>query len=284
MVEGESYALEIPGTSECKRVTLLSKAASRRGRVKVRIQDPRAELEVPSRRVKAGWRDYRVGSLELIDTPNFDRVAWIARGGDVVERSDAPGFWIVRRVNMQRGRALVDGVLVGLRRREVIPVERLGQASAQSRPSEREIEYKLRRYGVSLNLESKERMRAVDEWSRASEPTPEARDIADLLAFSPTARMQYRWIAYNCPKGEEGRELRREVATQGRIRWLDEGDAGYLEGEYIRYSVVDRFEVVLFDDPSGVDDDIHVDRIVVLPGRRHRPGGGHRRNRASGQK
>lgn len=272
MVEGESDALEVPGTSECRQITLLSKAAARRGRVKVRIHDSgsdRSEIEVPSRRVKTGWRDYRVGALELVDTPSFDNVAWTPQGGQVVERSDAPGFWIVRRVDLNEGHAMVDGVLVELARREVVPVARLRRASPASRPDGTEIEEVLQRHDLALSVTARKQIHALSEWSGASEPTPEPRNVAAHLTFGPTARMQYRWIVHNCPKGNEGRELCREVAAHGRIRWLDKGDRGYLDGEYIRYSVPTRFEVVLYDDPSGVDD-IHVDRIVVLPKRRRR--------------
>lgn len=279
MVEGASYAMEMPGRDECRRITLLSKAASRRGQVLIRLNDPGSggsEVEVPSRRLRSDWRDHRVGVLEPVDTPAFESVVRLPTGGDVVERSDAPGFWIVRRVDMKAGHVMVDGVLVGLRRREVIPIQHLRRATPPSRPSDLDVEEFLERHDLALRLPVPDRVWAVSEWSTASEPTPEPREIAQRFLFGPTARAQYRWIVRNCPHDQEGRELGREIAAEGKIRWLDEGDSGYLAGEYIRYSVPGRFDVVLFDDPSG-QDEIYVERIFVAS--RLRPRGNRRRRR-----
>jgi hypothetical protein len=122
----------------------------------------------------------------------------------------------------------------------------------------------------------------VSEWSSASEPTPEPREIAQRLHFGPRARTQYRWIVRNCPHNQEGRELAQEIAAEGKIRWLDEGDSGHLTNEYIRYAVPGRFDVVLFDDPSG-QEEVYVERIFVASrlqprdnGRRHLRRGGRR--------
>ena len=265
MVEGESYALEVPGAKECRRITLVSKDAPRRGQVLVRIDDPdltRSEIEVPSRRLRGDWRDYRTGVLEPVQTPAFNSVVRLPRGGDAVERSDAPGFWIVRRLDMKAELVMVDGVLVGLKRREVIPIRHLRHPTPPSRPSNGDVERLLERGDLAQHLPVTDRVRAVSEWSPASEPTPEPREIAQRFLFGPTARKQYRWIERRCPHDREGRELGKEVSAEGKIRWLDEGDSGYLTGEYIRYSVPGRFDVVLFDDPSG-QDEVYVERIYV---------------------
>lgn len=280
MVEGESYALEVPGAKECRRITLVSKDAPRRGQVLVRVDDPdlaRSEIEVPSRRLRSDWRDYRVGVLEPVRTPAFNNVVRLPRGGDVVERSDAPGFWIVRKLDMKAEKVMVDGVLVGLKRREVIPLQHLRRLTPPSRPSNVDAEQLLESNDLALCLPGTDRVRAVSEWSPASEPTPEPREIAQRFLFGPMARKQYRWIERRCPHDQEGRELGREVSAEGKIRWLDEGDSGYFEGEYIRYSVPGRFDVVLFDDPSG-QDEVYVERIFVAS--RLRPRGNRRRRQA----
>jgi hypothetical protein len=279
MVEGASYALKMPGREDCRRITLVSKEASRRGQVLVRLDDRgsgRSEVEVPSRRLRSDWHDYRVGVLEPVDTPAFENVVQLPTGGDVVERSDAPGFWIVRRLDLKAEAVLVDGVLVGLRRREVIPIQHLRRATPPSRPSELDIEEFLKRHGLALCLPVPDQIWAVSEWSSASESTPEPREIAQRLLFGPKARAQYRWIVRNCPHDQEGRELAQEIAAEGKIRWLDEGDSGHLTDEYIRYSVPGRFDIVLFDDPSG-QDEVYVERIFVAS--RLRPRHNRRRRR-----
>lgn len=278
MVEGASYALQVPGRNECRRITLVAKEASRRGQVLVRLDDRGlgSEVEVPSRRLRSDWRDYRAGVLEPVDTPAFENVVQLPTGGDVVERSDAPGFWIVRRLYLKAETVLVDGVLVGLKRREVIPIQHLCRATPSSRPSELDVEVFLKGRDLALRLSISNRIWALSDWSSASEPTPEPREIAQRLLFGPTARAQYRWIARNCPHGQEGRELAQEIATDGKIRWLDEGDSGHLTGEYIRYSVPGRFDIVLFDDPSG-QREVYVERIFVAL--RLRPRANRRRRR-----
>jgi len=283
MVEGESYALKVPGRAECRRITLVSKSASRRGQVLVRLDDPgsgRSDIEVPSRRLRSDWRDYRVGVLEPVDTPTFASVVRLPVGGDVVERSDAPGFWIVRRLDMKAGHVMVDGVLVGLRRREVIPVQNLRRATLPGRSSDLDVEVLLERRSLALQLPVEDRVWAVGEWSAASAPTPEPPEIAQRFLFGPRARAQYRWIVNGCPHGKEGRELGREIAVEGEIRWLDEGDSGHRPGEYIRYSVPGRFDVVLFDDPSG-EDEVYVERIFVAS--KLRPRGNRSRRRRNGR-
>lgn len=281
MVEGESYALEVPGAKECQRITLVSKDATRRGRVLVRVDDPglaRSEIEVPSRRLRSDWRDYRIGVLEPVHTSAFRSVVRLPRGGDVFERSDAPGFWIVRRLDMKVEQVMVDGVLVGLKRREVIPIQHLRCPTPPSRPSKVDVEELLERHGLALRLPVTDQVRGMRKWSPASEPTPGPCEIAQRFLFGPAARKQYRWIERKCPHNHEGWELGREVYAEGKIRWLDEGDSGYLVGEYIRYSVPGRFDVVLFDDPSG-QDEVYVERIFVAPKLRPR-GVGRRRRQA----
>lgn len=271
MVEGESYALEIPGSTEFKEIVLRSKTAIRRGRVVVMVRDRSGTeriVEVPSRRIRSSWREHRASALELIDTASFTQVAWLPKGGDIVERSDAPGFWIMRRLDLKAGSALVDGVLVGLRRREVIDVEVIRRPSLPGQPDETTVDQFLKRHGLDLGLGERSRFRALEEWTPSSEQIPEASEIAGHLSFGPTARMQYRWVARRCRAGDEERRMRREVAAQGELRWLDERHRHYLEGEYVRYVVPGRFIVVLNDDPSGVDGLIPVDRIIVLPKRR----------------
>jgi hypothetical protein len=284
MVEGASYALKMPGKEEYRRITLVSKGASRRGQVLVRLDDRgsgRSEIEVPSRRLKSDWRDYRVGVLEPVDTPAFENIVQLPVGGDVVERSDAPGFWIVRKLDLKAETVLVDGVLVGLRRREVIPIQHLRRATPPSRASESDVEEFLERHDLALRLPVPDRIRAASEWSPASEPTPEPREIAQRFLFGPRARAQYQWIVGNCPRGQEGRELAQEIATGGEIRWFDEGDSGHQIGEYIRYSVPGRFDIVLFDDPSG-QDEVYVERIFVAS--RLRPRDNRHRRRRQGRR
>lgn len=268
LVEGESYVLEMPGAGGTRRAILVSKAGEQQGRVKVRVHDPgmdTLDIEVPSRWVKAASRDRRVAALELVETPSFGGpVAWIPKDGDVVERSDAPGFWIARRVDLKTGRAKVEGVLVGLHRLEDIPVSYLLQATSPPRQSLAELEACLRRHGLALDLPERPRLQSVGEWSPAAEPFPEADEIVDRLEFGATARAQYLWISSGCPRGKAGRGLRWEIGSRGKVQWLDEGDAGYLRDEYVRYAVPGRFAVVLFDDPSGDDRKIPVDRIYQI--------------------
>lgn len=282
MVEGACYALEMPGKVECRRITLVSKEASRRGQVVVRLDDPESdlpEIEVPSRRLRSDWRDYRIGVLEPVDTPAFENVVQLPVGGDVVERSDAPGFWIIRRLDLKAETVMVDGVLVGLRRREIIPIQHVRRATPPSSSSKLDVEEFLERHDLSLRLPVTDRMRAVKAWSSASEPTPESREIARRLLFGPAARAQYRWIVRNCPHEREAREMKREIAEEGQIRWLDAGASGYLTDEYIRYSVPGRFDIVLFEDPSG-QDEVYVERIFVAS--RLRPRSNRRRYRRRG--
>jgi hypothetical protein len=268
LVEGEAYVLEMPGARGVRRATLLSKAGEQRGRVKVRLHDAgvdTGDLEVPSRWVKAYSRDQRVAALELVETTSFaGPVAWIPKGGDVVERSDAPGFWIARQVDLNEGRARVEGVLVGLRRLEDIPVSYLLKPVPPPRPSPTEIEDFLRRHGLALDLPKRPRLQAVEEWSCSVEPLPEPEEIVDRFDFGATARAQYLWISNGCPRGKAGTGLRWEIGSRGVVQWLDEGDAGYLRDEYVRYAVPGRFAVVLFEDPSGDDRKISVARIFQI--------------------
>lgn len=279
IIEGAYYALEMPGMVECRRITLVSKKASRRGQVVVRLDESgsgQSEVEVPSRRLRSDWRDYRVGVLEPVDTPAFENVVQLPVGGDVFERSDAPGLWIVRRLDLKAETVMVDGVLLGLRRREIIPIQQLRRATPQSPPSTSDVEEFLERHGLAMRVPVPDRMRAVSAWSSASESTPEPRKIAQRLLFGPTARAQYRWIVRDCPHEREAHEMKREVAGEGEIRWLDAGDSGYLVDEYIRYSVPGRFDIVLFEDPSG-QDEVYVERIFVAS--RLRPRSNRRRRR-----
>jgi hypothetical protein len=268
LVEGESYLMEMPGASGARHITLISTSGTRRGRVKVRIHDPKLdinEIEVPSRWVKTTSRDRRVAALELVESSSFrGPVAWIPTDGDVVERSDAPGYWIARSVDLRSGSAKVEGVLVGLHRLEEIPVDYLLQPRPQSRATEGEIEDFLRRHDLALDLPRRRRLEAVADISAAAAELPEPYEIAERLKFGPTARAQYLWISSACPKGKAGRGLRWEIASRAEIRWLDAGDPGYLADEYVRYAVPGRFAVVLFDDPSGDDRKIPVGRIYQI--------------------
>jgi hypothetical protein len=268
LVEGESYVMEMPGASGARHVTLVSTSGTRRGRVKVRLHHPQLdinEIEIPSRWVKEASRDRRVAALELVESPSFrGPVAWIPAAEDVVERSDAPGYWIARSVDIKSGTAEVEGVLVGRRRLEKIPVDHLLQLRPRSRPTEREIEDFLRRHDLALDLKRGPRLEVVAEASVAGAELPEPGEIAERFEFGATARAQYLWISSACPRGKAGKGLRWEVASRGRIQWLDPGDPGYLADEYVRYAVPGRFAVVLFEDPSGDDRRIPVGRIYQI--------------------
>jgi hypothetical protein len=265
MVVGEVYALETPGKSRVRPVTLISKMVMTSGRVLVRVEDPRGdpvEMEVPNRWVREIRSDLPVAGLELVKSDHFEGpVAWIPEGGQVVERFDVPSIWIVRRVDVAGDRVLLDGVLFGTRRREWVSLVLVHRAEISSRPNARTVTHLLERHGLDLGLPSGRHVRPAEQRPPAFYEIPEPAEIARRLDLGPNARTRYRWIAGGKVQGREQFELRREVRLRGRVCWLYEDDDEFLDGEYVRYVAPGRFAVVLFDDPSGDDQKINVDRI-----------------------
>jgi len=266
MVVGRVYALERPGKSRVRSVTLVSKMVMNSRRVRVRVEDPRGgpvEMEVLSRWIKEIRSDLPVAGLELVKSHHFDSpVVWLPEGGEVVERFDAPFFfWLVRRVEVVNDRVLLDGVLFGVRRREWVPLSLVHQAEIPARPGARLAKPLLDRQDLGLGLPHGRHMRPAEQRSAASFEIPEADEIARRLTLGPMARTEYRWIAGGKVQGREEFELRREVRLRGRVCWLYEDDDEFVDGEYVRYVVPGRFDVVLFDDPSGDDSKIMVHRI-----------------------
>lgn len=265
MVVGKVYALEKPGKSRVRPVTLVSKMVMNSRRVRVRVEDPRggpAEMEVLSRWVKEIRSDLPVAGLELVKSHHFDGpIAWLPGGGEVVERFDIPCYWLVRRVEVVNDRVLLDGVLFGVRRREWVPLSLVHRAEVPPRPDSRLAKAFLDRHNLGLGLPQGRHMRPAEQQSAASFEIPEPNEIARRLTLGPRARTEYRWIAGGKVQGREEFELRREMRLRGRVCWLYEDDAEFVDGEYVRYVVPGRFDVVLFGDPSGNDSKISVDRI-----------------------
>jgi hypothetical protein len=265
MVVGRVYSLKKPGKSRVRPVTLVSKMVMNSRHVRVRVEDPRGgpvEMEVLSRWIKEIRSDLPVAGLELVKSRHFDGpVAWLPDGGEVVERFDVPCFWLVRRIDVVNDRVLLDGVLFGVRRREWVPLSLVHRAEIPPRPGTRLAKPLLDRRDLGLGLPHGRHMRPAKPRTAASFEIPEPDEIARRLTLGPNARTEYRWIVGGEVQGREEFELRREVRLRGRVCWLYEDDDEFVDGEYVRYVVPGRFDVVLFDDPSGDDSKIPVDRI-----------------------
>lgn len=266
MVVGKVYALKAPGKSRVRPATLISKMVMTSGRVLMRVEDPRGgpvEVEVPNRWVKPIGNDLPVAALELVKSDHFDgAVAWLPQRGEVVQRFDVPSlFWIVREVDIVGDRILVDGVLFGVRRKEWIPLERIHKAEIPARADSAAVEALLDRHGLGLDLEPGRHVRPAEKRSAAFSEIPTPTQIARRLRLGKKARTQYRWITSGKVRDREEYELRQEVRDRGRVCWLCEEDSAFLPEEYVRYVVAGRFAVVLFEDPSGDDCPIQIDRI-----------------------
>lgn len=275
MVLGKVYALETPGKARARPVTLISKMVMTSRRVRVRVEDPRRdpfEMEVLSRWIKEIRSDLPVAGLELVKSDHFEGpVAWLPSGGEVVERFNVPCRWLVRQIDIAGDRALLDGVLLGVRREEWVPLGVVHRAEIPPRPDVEVAESLLVRHGLSLGLPRRRHVRPTEHRSPAFEEVPEPREISRRLTLGPRARTQYRWISGSKVHEREQFELRREVQEHGRVCWLYEDDSDFLDGEYVRYTVPGRFDVVLFQDPSGDSLQIRVDRIYGIQQRERQP-------------
>jgi hypothetical protein len=269
IVEGETYALEVAGQDHCVPVTVTSKTP---GKVKVRSDRTGAEVEVPSRRIRSSWRDYRAGKVQLVSTRAFDDVAWLPEPGAKVERDDAPGAWTVAGLNLLEGKVEVEGELVSLPRTETVSLDRVHPAEPGPASSSAEIDVWVARADRTHRAGDAPAEAAADESqaprNRAESIPAELNDtrraeIAKRLWFGPTACEQYRTkVEPRCQRGDEAVRMRREIKNWSQARVLRSRNR--LKGEFIRYVVPARFAVVLFDEPRNLPYDIDVDRIIVL--------------------
>src|SRR6185312_13305440 len=166
---------------------------------RVRLEDPRrdpVEIEVLSRWVKEIRSDLPVAGLELVKSEHFDGpVAWLPTGGEVVERFDVPCYWLIREIDVAGDRALLDGVLLGTRRKEWVQLGLVHRAEIPPRPDTRIAESLLARYGLSLGLPQRRSVRPTEKRSQAFHEVPDPVEISRRLTLGPRARTQYRWVS-----------------------------------------------------------------------------------------
>lgn len=286
LVEGESYALELPGRDECLRAELLGPGA-KPGHVKVRVEvsaEEFVELEVLNKRISSSWRRYRTDSLQLVDTDAFDEVTWIPNVGDEVERTEVFGRWRVKTIQAigDGWWASLEGTLFSVPQQELVSLIRLIPLPPRRTPSAGELDSWLGSYGLApIRLgESAEEHRAAVA-ARRQDPDMSPKDLADALTFGEKARLQYRILEPRCRRGDEAKRMARELRGWGRIRRVRADQPGHWRGEVIRHSVPGRFEVVFFEDPKKVEGELLVERIEILPKRKPKPA--RRRNARKGR-
>lgn len=274
MVPGEAYALR--AGNEIMRATVIKTTATNANHVWVRMDEglmAGAEFEVPSVRILQPWRQHRATSVTLVPTEAFDAVLWLPDVGCEVECDDTGSLrWTVESIDVKADEVVISSTLFSrpmqrtLSLANVHPIEAVDDdvevlvAGVEIEEDRAEPEPE----AASNEMRGEEAVGLVP----TAKPEVQPRVVARRLAFGPTACQQYRQLESRCRPGDEAKRMRREIRRRGDIRRLKPWHPRHQPGEYIRYRVPRLFEVVLFESPSKIEGDIHVDRIEVL---RRRP-------------
>lgn len=276
LIEGETYALEVPGQGEKKRVRYLRPSVKSAHKAWIRVEDLSSnispEMEVPKRRLVAPWNTHRADSMTLVDTDAFRQVAWLPKPGEEVECDDTGALrWTVTSVDLKAGEAIITSTPFTRFQARMVLIERLQPAAGPPAPNLKEQKPSVLALRAALcdpespKPQSATLRRQKLPPSKSSNARPGS--VADRLLFSESACQQYkRHVEPKCRKGDEAKRMRREIRKNGRTRRVNPGAPGYRRGEYLRYRVPGRFEVILFGSPQAQPQDIYVKQIKVLGG------------------
>lgn len=260
LLEGEYYALKVGG-DECVRVKLTSLEA--RYTSKVIVNPPHsaevgAGMEVPIALLVSAWDEYLAEHIEFEDTLAFRSVLWIPERGEVVELKGTGALeWTVLDVSFGEGGGWIEvrSEIFGggqVRRVALTELRRHRQEVASSVDDLEANFADAGRAPLRWDLDEPERHDRVEP---VRDLRPET--VADRLVFSESAREVFREMSWCKPDKEEGR-MRSEVR-----RWGSIGKMRRRRG-FIRYVVPGRFEFVLDEDPTKMEGDIWVDKIVDI--------------------
>jgi hypothetical protein len=255
------------------KATVTATTAAKMNHVQVRIDEglqAGVELEVPSIRILETWQNHRADELTLVPTASFRDVLWIPEVGDVVECDDTGTLeWTVESINVRADEVVVSSTPFSRPMRRPVSLAKIHPIDVADQFFDHVDldEFEATEIEVEPAVEEPEPEPPADETEpivRRVDPDLRPRIVARRFMFGPTACSQYRQLETGCRPGDEAKRMRREIRRDGDVRRLKPWDRRHVPGEYIRYWVRGRFEVILMESPSTYEGDIHVDRIELL--------------------